>query len=146
MRVPRMVYVNKMDATGADFYKCVNTVRDRLKANAVPIQIPVGSEENFKGMVDLIRNVAIIFNDDLGTDVVECEIPADLKDKAEEYRAAMVEAVAEVDEELMLKYLDGEEITVDEIMAALRKGTIHNLIIPVICGSSYKNKGCSTND
>ena len=139
--VPRMVYVNKMDATGADFFNCVNTVRDRLKANAVPIQIPIGSEENFKGMVDLIKNVAIVFDNKLGTEMEEIEIPEELKDQAAEYRAAMIEAVAEVDEELMLKYLDGEELTTDEIMGALRKGTITNQIIPVICGSSYKNKG-----
>ena len=139
--VPRMVYVNKMDATGADFFNCVNTVRDRLKANAVPIQIPIGTEENFRGMVDLIKNVAIVFDNKLGTEMEEIEIPEELKDQAAEYRAAMIEAVAEVDEELMLKYLDGEELTTDEIMGALRKGTITNQIIPVICGSSYKNKG-----
>lgn len=139
--VPRMVYVNKMDATGADFFNCVNTVRDRLKANAVPIQIPIGSEENFRGMVDLIRNVAIVFDNQLGTEMEEIEIPEELKDQAAEYRSAMIESVAEVDEELMLKYLDGEELTTDEIMGALRKGTITNQIIPVICGSSYKNKG-----
>ena len=139
--VPRMVYVNKMDATGADFFNCVNTVRDRLKANAVPIQIPIGSEEDFRGMVDLIRNVAIVFDNKLGTEMEEIEIPEELKDQAAEYRAAMIESVAELDEELMLKYLDGEELTTEEIMGALRKGTISNQIIPVICGSSYKNKG-----
>ena len=140
-KVPRMIYVNKMDATGADFFRCVNTVRDRLKANAVPIQIPIGAEENFKGMVDLIENKAILFYDDLGQDVREEEIPEDLKSQAEEYRGAMIEAIAETDEELMMKYLEGEEITAEELHAALRKATIANEIYPCICGSSYKNKG-----
>lgn len=139
--VPRMIYVNKMDATGADFFRCINTVRDRLKSNAVPIQIPIGSEENFKGMVDLINNKAIVFYDDLGTDVREEEIPADLVDQAEEYRMALIEAIAETDEALMEKYLEGEELTVEEMMVALRKATIANEIVPCICGSSYKNKG-----
>lgn len=139
--VPRMIYVNKMDATGADFFRCINTVRDRLKANAVPIQIPIGSEDQFKGMVDLITNKAIMFYDDLGKDVREEEIPADLADQAEEYRMAMIEAIAETDEELMEKYLEGEELTIDELMTALRKATIANEIVPCICGSSYKNKG-----
>jgi len=140
-QVPRMIYVNKMDATGADFFRCINTVRDRLKSNAVPIQIPIGSEENFKGMVDLINNKAIIFYDDLGTDVREEDIPADLVDQAEEYRMALIEAIAETDESLMEKYLEGEELTVEEMMVALRKATIANEIVPCICGSSYKNKG-----
>lgn len=139
--VPRMIYVNKMDATGADFFRCIKTVRDRLKANAVPIQIPVGAEENFKGMIDLIANHAIITYDDLGTDVRIEEIPAELADKAEEYRMAMVEAIAETDEALMEKYLEGEEITEEELHVALRKATIANEIVPCICGSSYKNKG-----
>ena len=139
--VPRMIYVNKMDATGADFFRCIQTVRDRLKANAVPIQIPVGSESDFKGMIDLITNHAIITYDDLGTDVRIEEIPADLAEKAEEYRMAMLEAIAETDEALMEKYLAEEEITEDEIHAALRKATISNEIVPCICGSSYKNKG-----
>ena len=139
--VPRMIYVNKMDATGADFFRCINTVRDRLKANAVPIQIPIGAEDQFKGMVDLIINKAIMFYDDLGKDVREEEIPADLADQAEEYRMALIEAIAETDEELMEKYLEGEELTQEEIMVALRKATIANEIVPCICGSSYKNKG-----
>jgi len=139
--VPRMIYVNKMDATGADFFRCINTVRDRLKANAVPIQIPVGSEDQFKGMVDLITNKAIMFYDDLGKDVRIEEIPADLADQAEEYRMALLEAVAETNEELMEKYLEGEELTEEEIMVGLRKATIANEIVPCICGSSYKNKG-----
>lgn len=139
--VPRMIYVNKMDATGADFFRCINTVRDRLKANAVPIQIPIGSEDQFKGMIDLITNKAIVFYDDLGKDVREEEIPAELVDQAEEYRMALIEAIAESDEELMEKYLEGEELTLEEMMVALRKATIANEIVPCICGSSYKNKG-----
>jgi elongation factor G len=139
--VPRMVYVNKMDATGADFFRCVGTLRDRLKANAVPIQIPVGEESGFLGMVDLIRNVAILHMNDLGTEIVEKEIPAELKEKAEEYRAAMVEAVADTDEVLMMKYLEGEEITEEELHVAIRKAVIANKLVPVLCGSSYKNKG-----
>jgi len=139
--VPRMIYVNKMDATGADFFRCINTVRDRLKANAVPIQIPVGAEDQFKGIIDLIKNKAEIYYDDLGKDVREEEIPAELADQAEEYRAAMIEAIAETDEELMMKYLDGEELTEEELKVGLRKATIANQIVPCICGSSYKNKG-----
>lgn len=138
--VPRMIYVNKMDATGADFFRCIQTVKDRLKANAVPIQIPVGSEQGFKGMVDLIKNVAFIFYDDLGKDMREEAIPAEYADQAEEYRAAMIEAIAETDEELMEKYLEGEELTIEELKAALRKATIANEIYPCICGSSYKTK------
>ncbi|WP_315075106.1 elongation factor G [uncultured Clostridium sp.] len=139
--VPRMIYVNKMDATGADFFRCIQTVKERLKANAVPIQIPIGSEQNFKGMVDLIKNVAFIFYDDLGKDMREEAIPAEYADQAEEYRAAMIESIAETDEELMEKYLEGEELTVEELKTALRKATIANEIYPCICGSSYKNKG-----
>ncbi len=139
--VPRMIYVNKMDATGADFFTCINTVRDRLRANAVAIQIPIGKEAEFRGMIDLIENVAIIYNDDLGQDVQIGEIPAELADQAEEYRTMMIDAIAETDEELMMKYLEGEELTVEEIKTALRKATIANEIVPVICGSSYKNKG-----
>jgi elongation factor G len=140
-KVPRMVYVNKMDSTGADFYMCVNMLRGRLHCNAVPIQIPIGSEDQFKGIIDLIKNEAIIYEDDLGTVMDSVEIPAELKDKAEEYRMALMEAVAEQDEELMMKYLDGEELTEEEIVIALRKGVIANEIVPVVCGSSYKNKG-----
>ena len=139
--VPRMIYVNKMDATGADFFRCIQTVRDRLKANAVPIQIPIGSEDQFRGMVDLITNKAILTYDDLGKDVRIEEIPAELVDQAEEYRAAMIESIAETDEALMEKYLEGEELTEDELHAALRKATRANERVPCICGSSYKNKG-----
>ncbi|WP_195971789.1 elongation factor G [Clostridium thermobutyricum] len=139
--VPRAIYVNKMDATGADFYNCINSVRDRLKSNAIAIQIPIGAESTFVGMIDLIENIALIHKDDLGKDIERGEIPAELKDKAEEYRNIMIEAIAETDEELMMKYLDGEELTVEELKSALRKATIANEIVPVICGSSYKNKG-----
>jgi elongation factor G len=139
--VPRMVYVNKMDATGADFLRCVGTLRDRLKCNAVPIQLPVGSEDKFKGFIDLIKNEAVIYEDDLGTVMEATAIPAELADQAEEYRAAMIEAIAELDEDLTMKYLEGEEISAEELVVALRKGVIANQIVPVICGSSYKNKG-----
>lgn len=140
-KVPRMVYVNKMDSIGADFYMCVNMLRDRLHTNAVPIQIPIGTEENFAGIIDLIKNEAIIYEDDLGTVMDEVEIPAEYKEKAHEYRTALIEAVSELDEELMMKYLEGEEITEEEIRTVLRKGVIKNEIVPVVCGSSYKNKG-----
>jgi len=139
--VPRMVYVNKMDATGADFLMCVNMLRDRLKCNAVPIQLPVGNEMQFKGIVDLIKNDSIIYQDDLGKEFIEGPIPADLVEIADKYRKAMIESIVEADEDLMMKYLEGEELSVEELKAALRKGTIANQIIPVICGSSYKNKG-----
>ena len=140
-RVPRMAYVNKMDIMGADFYNVVQMMHDRLKCNALPIQLPIGAEEDFKGIVDLIEMKAFVYYDDLGKDIREEEIPADMKDKADEYHAALLEAVAEQDEELMMKYLEGEELTIDEIKAAIRKGTIDNTIVPVTCGTSYKNKG-----
>ena len=139
--VPRMVYVNKMDITGANFMLCVDQLKNRLKANAVPVQLPIGAEDQFKGIVDLVKMRAFIHKDDLGKEIEECDIPEDLKEKAEKYRAEMVEAVAEQDDELMMKYLDGEELTIDEIREGLRKGTIANTIVPVTCGSSYKNKG-----
>ncbi|AKA71408.1 elongation factor G [Clostridium scatologenes] len=140
-KVPRMVYVNKMDSTGADFYMCVNMLRDRLHCNAVPIQLPIGSEDQFKGIIDLVNNEAIIYEDDLGKVMDEVEIPEEYKAKAEEYRTALMEAVAEQDEDLMMKYLDGEQLTIDEIKKGIRKGVIANAIVPVTCGSSYKNKG-----
>ena len=140
-RVPRMAYVNKMDITGADFYACVEQMKERLHANAVPVQLPIGSEDNFKGIVDLIKMKAFIHKDDLGKEIEECEIPEEMKADAEKYRAAMVEAAAEQDDELMMKYLEGEELTEEEINKGLRKGTIDNTIVPVTCGSSYKNKG-----
>ena len=139
--VPRMVYVNNMDITGANFMLCVDQLKNRLKANAVPIQLPVGAEDNFQGIVDLLKMKAFIHKDDLGKIVEEQEIPADMVDLAAEYREKLIEAVAEQDEELMMKYLEGEELTIDEIKLGLRKGTIANKIVPVTCGSSYKNKG-----
>jgi len=140
-QVPRMVYVNKMDTTGADFMLCVEQLHNRLKANAVPIQLPVGAEENFKGIVDLIKMKAFIHKDDLGKEIEVCDIPAELQAQAEEFRAKLVEAAAEQDDELMIKYLEGEELTEEEIIKGIRKGTIANKLIPVCCGSSYKNKG-----
>lgn len=139
--VPRIAYINKMDMMGADFFNAVQTMKDRLGANAVPVQIPIGREENFKGIVDLIKNEAIIYTDDLGTHADNTDIPEDLKGIAEEYRNALVEAVAETDEELTMKYLEGEELTEEEIKTALRKATVAGEIVPVCCGSSYKNKG-----
>ena len=139
--VPRLVYVNKMDSTGADFYMCVDTLRNRLHCNAIPIQIPIGSESEFKGIVNLVKNEAIIYEDDLGTVMDEVEIPDDLKDEAEKYRTELIEAISELDEDIMVKYLDGEELTEEEIISAIRKGVISNSIVPVLCGSSYKNKG-----
>ena len=139
--VPRMAYINKMDIMGADFYNVVSMMKDRLKCNAVPIQLPIGAEDTFRGIVDLIEMKADIYYDDLGKDMRVEEIPDDMKDKAQEYHDALIEAVAEQDEELMNKYLEGEEITVEEIKAVLRKATIDNEIVPVTCGTSYKNKG-----
>jgi elongation factor G len=140
-QVPRMVYVNKMDTTGADFMLCVDQLHNRLKANAVPIQLPVGAEENFKGIVDLIKMKAFIHKDDLGKEIEVCDIPADLQAQAEEFRSKLIEAAAEQDDDLMMKYLEGEELTEEEIIKGIRKGTIANKLIPVCCGSSYKNKG-----
>ena len=139
--VPRMVYVNKMDITGADFMLCVDQLINRLKANAVPIQLPIGAEDHFQGIVDLIKMRAFIHKDDLGKVIEEGEIPDDLKAQAEEYRAKMIEAAAEQDDELMMKYLDGEELTEEEIKKGIRIETLANKIVPVVCGSSYKNKG-----
>ena len=139
--VPRMAYVNKMDITGANFYNVVEMMKDRLGANAVPIQLPIGYEDTFEGMVDLIKMQAIVYNDKMGKDEQFVEIPADMKEKAEEYRAMLLETVAESDDELMMKYLEGEELTEEEIMAGIRKQTIACKMTPVCCGSSYKNKG-----
>ena len=140
-KVPRMVYVNKMDTMGADFFRCVQMMHDRLHANGVPIQLPVGQEDTFRGIIDLIDMKADIYYDDMGNDVRVEEIPDDLKEQAQEYHDKLIEAVAETDEELMMKYLEGEELTKEEIKAALRKATISNEIVPVVCGSSYKNRG-----
>ncbi len=139
--VPRMIYVNKMDIMGADFYHVVDMVKERLKANGVPIQLPIGAEDTFKGIIDLMTMRAEVYYDDLGNDVRDEDIPEDMKEKAEEYRAAMIEAIAETDEDLMMKYLEGEELTVDELKTALRKATIANEIVPMTCGTSYRNKG-----
>ena len=140
-RVPRMAYVNKMDITGADFYRVVNMIKERLKANAVPIQLPIGKEDTFRGIVDLINMEADVYYDDLGKDIRVEPIPDDMVDLAEEYRTAMIESIAETDEELFEKYCCGEDISVEELKAALRVATIDNKIIPVVCGTSYKNKG-----
>ncbi|ASJ56769.1 elongation factor G [Brevibacillus sp. M2.1A] len=139
--VPRMCYINKMDIMGANFDMCLGQIKSRLGANPVAIQYPIGAEDQFKGMVDLIEMKAIVYTDDLGKTSDSAEIPADILARCEELRMAMVEAAAEQDEELMMKYLEGEELTNDEIRAALRKGTIECKLTPVMCGSSYKNKG-----
>ena len=139
--VPRIAYVNKMDTVGADFFRVVEMMKDRLGANAVAIQVPIGEEENFQGMIDLITMQAIVYTDDLGKTSENVEIPANLKEDAEIYRQTLIDAVAEIDDELMMKYLEGEEITNEELVAGIRKGTIECRLTPVICGSSYKNKG-----
>ncbi len=139
--VPRMAYINKMDITGANFYRVVKMMKDRLHANAVPIQLPIGVESDFRGIVDLMTMEADVYYDDLGKDMRVEAIPEDMKDMAEEYRAAMIESIAETDEELFEKYCNGEDITIEELKAALRKATIDNKIVPVVCGTSYKNKG-----
>jgi len=140
-RVPRIAYINKMDRTGADFYNVVGKMRERLGANAVPIQLPIGAEGDFKGVVDLIRMQAIVYTDDLGTTSQETEIPADLRDIAIEWREKLIEAAADADEALMEKYLEGEPVGEEELVEAVRAGTISNSIVPVVCGSSFKNKG-----
>ena len=140
-KVPRMAYVNKMDITGANFYRVVDMMHERLRANAVPMQLPIGAESDFKGLIDLLTMTAYIYQNEDGTDVLETEVPADMKDKAEEYRAKLVENVCELDEALMDKYLEEEEITVDELKAAIRKATIENKMVPVFCGTSYRNRG-----
>ncbi len=140
-KVPRMAYVNKMDIMGANFYRVVEMMHDRLHANAVPIQLPIGAEEKFCGIIDLVLMKAFIFTNDLGTDIKVEDIPADMVDKANEYRANLIEQVAETDEALLEKYMEGEEFTVEEIKAAIRKATIANTMVPVVCGTSYKNKG-----
>ncbi|MCM1486898.1 MAG: elongation factor G, partial [Firmicutes bacterium] len=139
--VPRMAYVNKMDIMGADFYNVVKMMKERLKTNPVPIQLPIGAEDTFRGIIDLVEMKADIYYDDLGKDMRVEEIPEDMKEKAAEYRDQLLEAIAEQDEDIMNKYLEGEEITTDEIKRCLRIGTIENKIVPVTCGTSYKNKG-----
>ena len=140
-KVPRMAYVNKMDIMGADFYRVVDMMKDRLKCNAVPLQLPIGAEDTFKGIIDLVEMKAEVYYDDLGKDVRKEEIPEDMKELAQKYHDELVEKVAETDDELTMKFLEGEEITIDEIKTAIRKGTIDNTIVPVCCGTSYRNKG-----
>lgn len=144
--VPRIIYVNKMDRTGANFYNVEKQVAERLKANPVPIQIPIGAEENFKGVIDLVQMKAMVWDEDaaMGSNYHVEEIPADLMDKATEYREKMVEAAAEAIEELMEKYLEGEELTEDEIIAGLKAGCLAMAITPMVCGTSFKNKGVQT--
>ena len=139
--VPRMIYVNKMDIMGADYYNVIDMIRDRLKANPVPIQIPIGAESDFKGIVDLLTMKAEVYYDDMGKDVREEEIPDDLKELAQKYHDELIETVASYDEELMDKYFNGEELTLEEVKATIRKGTIANDMVPVTCGTSYRNKG-----
>ena len=140
-KVPRIAFINKMDRTGANFFKVYEQLRDRLRTNAVPIQIPIGGEDVFRGIVDLVRMRAKIYTNDLGTDIEETEIPAEIQELAQEYRVKLLESVAETDDFLMEKYLEGEELTEEEIRKALRSGTIDGTIVPVLCGSAFKNKG-----
>ena len=139
--VPRLAYVNKMDITGADFYRVLGMMKDRLGANPVPIQLPIGKEGSFRGIIDLMTMEATVYYDDLGKDLRIEPIPADMLEEAQQYREAMIESAAEADEELMMKYLEGEEISNEEIKAAIRKATIANLMVPVVCGTSFRNKG-----
>ena len=139
--VPRMIYVNKMDIMGANFYNVLNMIKERLKCNAIPIQLPIGEENYFKGIIDLLTMKAEIYYDDLGKDVRIEEIPEEMKDKAEEYHAALLDSVAELDEGLMEKYLEGEELSIEELKTVIRKATIDNEMVPVLCGTSYRNKG-----
>lgn len=140
-KVPRIVFVNKMDKTGADFLNAIETIHDRLQANAHPVQLPIGAEDQFNGIIDLVEQKAYLYKNDLGTDIEETEIPAEYAEKAEELRASLIEAIADFDEELMMKYLEGEEITVEEIKKAIRKATLAVEFYPVFCGSAFKNKG-----
>ncbi|MCL2201963.1 MAG: GTP-binding protein, partial [Oscillospiraceae bacterium] len=140
-QVPRMIYVNKMDIVGADFHNVVGMVHERLKANAVPIQLPIGSEADFKGIIDLVEMKADVYYDDLGKDMRIEEIPGELRDTAEEYRLKLIEAVSDFDDEIMEKYLEGEDIPVKSLKAAIRKATLAVKMMPVVCGTSYKNKG-----
>jgi elongation factor G len=139
--VPRIAFINKMDRIGANFYAAVDSIKDRLGAHPIPIQLPIGSEADFKGMVDLINQVAIVYTDDLGTTLERSEIPAGMQEQVDRYRHEMLEAVAESDDELMMKYLEGEELSHDDIVKGLRLGTVSTRIVPVLCGSALKNKG-----
>jgi elongation factor G len=140
-KVPRIAFINKMDRTGANFYRVHEQMRDRLRTNAIAIQLPIGSENDLRGIVDLVRQRAYIYNNDEGTDIEETDIPAEMQEQVEEYRTKLVEAVAETNDTLMSKYFEGEELTEDEIRGALRQGTIAGTIVPVLCGSAFKNKG-----
>ena len=140
-KVPRMAYINKMDILGADFFNVVQMMKDRLKCNAVPIQLPIGSESSFKGVIDLVEMNALVYYDDMGLKSQVEEIPEDLKELAETYRLQLIEQVAEQDDALLEKYFAGEELTVEEIKSCIRKATINNDMVPVVCGTSYKNKG-----
>ena len=140
-KVPRMAYINKMDIMGADFYNVLDMMRSRLKCNAVPIQLPIGSEDTFKGIIDLVEMKAYVYYDDIGKDIRAEDIPEDMKELADKYRESLLEAVADQDDEIAMKYLEGEEITIEEIKTCIRKATIANLMVPVTCGTSYKNKG-----
>ncbi|MCO7137292.1 elongation factor G [[Clostridium] leptum] len=140
-RVPRMAYVNKMDIMGADFYRVVQMMKDRLKCNAVPIQLPIGSEETFSGIIDLVEMKAYIYTNDLGTNIEVTDIPDDMKELADKYHTELLDHVAEMDDELMEKYLGGEDLTIDEIKKVIRKSTIDNTMVPVVCGTSYRNRG-----
>ncbi len=140
-KVPRMIYVNKMDIMGADFYHVLDMVKERFNCNAVPIQLPIGSEDTFRGIIDLVKNEAEVYYDDLGKDVRHEPIPEDMKEIAEKYRTALIESIVEMDEELMEKYFEGEEPTVEQMKAIIRKATIANEMVPICCGTSYRNKG-----
>jgi len=140
-KVPRIAFVNKMDRIGANFYKVYEQICDRMRANAVPVQLPIGSENDFKGIVDLVRMKAFIYNNDQGTDILETDIPAEMQELAQEYRTKLIESVAETDDALTEKYLEGEELTEAEIVSGLRQGTIAGTIVPLLCGSAFKNKG-----
>ena len=139
--VPRMIFVNKMDIMGADFFRVVQMVKDRLKANAVPVQLPIGAEDSFVGIIDLVEMKAEIYKDELGKEFEITDIPAEMSELAQEWREKLVESVAETDEELMMKFLDGEELTVKEIKDVIRKETIAGQMVPMFCGSAYRNKG-----
>ena len=139
--VPRIVFANKMDKIGADFLYSVSTIKDRLGANAHPVQLPIGAEDNFKGIIDLVKMKAEVYEDDLGTVIDESDIPDEYKEEAEKWRTDLIEAVADTDEELMMAYLDGEEISEEELKAAIRKATLNLDFYPVLCGSAFKNKG-----
>ncbi|MBD0384935.1 MAG: elongation factor G, partial [Nostoc sp. C3-bin3] len=140
-KVPRIAFINKMDRTGANFYKVHDQIRDRLRANAIAIQLPIGSENDFRGIVDLVRQRAYIYANDQGTDIQETDIPEELQAQVDEFRTKLIEAAAETDDALMTKYFEGEELTEQEVRTALRKGTIAGTIVPVLCGSAFKNKG-----